>query len=118
MFLAGQPARFQEREQVRNVIEVVMREQNRRHALVTHVGTGESVEDAAAAVDEQVSTVPLEQQTRLHAVGKRHRAARPEECESHTSTYGGAAESRSEPAPRACVRRRFIYEWAARDPVT
>jgi len=52
VFLAGEPPRLEQREQVGDVIEMEMCQQDGAHGLVAAVGCGQPVENAAAAVDQ------------------------------------------------------------------
>lgn len=83
MLLAGEPSGLHQWEQRRDVVEVVMRQENGRDSLVAGLGAGQPLEDAAATVDEEGTVAVVEEVARLHAVRDRHRAAGSEDGEFH-----------------------------------
>ena len=72
---ARQPPGLQEGEQRRDVVEVVVCQEDRRDALVAGLGGGEPLEDPAPAVDEEGPVAVVEEVPGLHAFGHGHRAA-------------------------------------------
>lgn len=90
VFLTGEPASLQQRQQVRDVVEVVVGEQDGADAFVADVGPREPSKHAAPAVHEQRAVAGLQQDPGLGAAGDGHRAAGTEKRDVHGRTKCGA----------------------------